>query len=288
MFDWLKMDISDRATAEALFKNPLLNFTTLINESTGELINSKQTAEYENLKFIIYPSFRVEITGSLHKYFNGSIHNYNDFSYQDVSKTIMDIEEKFGLDPQKVVIRNIEFGVNINTSINPTTIIKKIVSYKGKPFNRMNTFKRPGFGIDISLTQYRIKIYNKSLQYQQPDNILRVEKKLFKMESLQNFQPVTLAKLLNYDLWFECHNILLSMYDDIIITEDIDVGQISKAERKIYEFGNNPRNWEALTKRRRYYYKNRFQAIIQKYRGRGYKDEVEELISKKGFQLLGI
>src|SRR3989339_2052157 len=102
MYDFLKFVVCDILFAESLHVNQYLNLTTAINDKTGEIKDGVYKGKYHNMEFIIYPSGRVLITGSIHKYYNclkglGNV-NYSDFSLLDVQFVLNDLQDRFSID----------------------------------------------------------------------------------------------------------------------------------------------------------------------------------------------
>jgi hypothetical protein len=93
-----------------------------------------------NLEFKLFPSGRIQISGSLHKYWNNGYHNYNAFNLNHVLEVIKDLEMKFGIDPFNMRLENLEFGVNISLTYNPNVLLDNLVSFKKRSFDNMKTF----------------------------------------------------------------------------------------------------------------------------------------------------
>jgi hypothetical protein len=68
-----------------LLNNDLLLFPLPIDENGGEILNKTRTSEHLGLIFIIKNN-NVKLMGSLHKYFNRGLHNFNDFHFTDLQK----------------------------------------------------------------------------------------------------------------------------------------------------------------------------------------------------------
>jgi len=68
MIDFTKILIPS-IHSDSLLRHDLLSFARNVNEDTGEIRESEErTAEFQNMKFKIYPSGRIILQGSWHKY----------------------------------------------------------------------------------------------------------------------------------------------------------------------------------------------------------------------------
>ena len=284
MYDYVKMAVNIPGFADHLLNNISLNFKCLVNLQTGEINKLVQSATYKNLTFTIYPSNRVEIKGSLHKYWNDGEHNYNDYNLNAVMDTIADLQQKFNIEPKSASLHNLEVGLNIVTSFKPNDLLNCLIAFKNSPFNKMR-IKRPGKGKDVYFQQFGVKFYNKGLQYFQLYNILRFEKKYLKMTCLGRGQ-VFLSDLLSPDFATHCINELLNCFDEIIIKETVNNALLSKNENRIYEFCNNPLHWETMTRKQRYRYKNQYADIIQSFGQQHFKPTIRVLLIHKGNEMI--
>ena len=111
MVDYVKIVIYNQQLIKRIWKN---NRLTLYSEKEQTVRGRKKTYHkktYLGLTFNLLED-RLEITGSLHKYFNNGVHNANDFSITDCIRTIMELKEVFSLDLSQCKIVNLEFGLN--------------------------------------------------------------------------------------------------------------------------------------------------------------------------------
>jgi len=296
MIDFIK-SLDVKIDIQELLNNPLLEFESKFNVNTGETNETRKTAKYQDITFEIANNKYVNIKGSLHKYSNKGKHNYNDFTFSSLIDVIIDLYQKFNINPHFVPINNIEFAVNVNTSFNPKTFIKKnIISHKGTPAS-IDTFKGNGYLKEFEHSQYYIKIYDKGLQFSQPDNIFRFEVKVVKMEYLQNIGIKTLADLLNIEKLQSLGKKLISVFNELLIIDKIDTAIFTAKEKEIYQNGINPMFWERLKpnskdldyiKLRSKYNRERdkFNSLIKKYNLNKSQKEVSELIKNKWNDLL--
>jgi hypothetical protein len=280
MYDFIKLVINQKNFANDLQNNPLLKLKCVLDQGTGEI--EYEFAEALGFEFKIYSSSRVEIKGSLHKYwYNG---NHNDFNIYQVNLAIDSVQSTFGINPFIARLSNLEVGLNIITPFEPNGVISSLIVYKNKSFNRMDLIG-PGYGKDVKFQQYKIKVYNKGLQIGKPDPILRFEKKINKMICLGQGE-VYLHDLRKLEFAKYCINDLLQSFDDVILKERINKKALTKPQLKALEYCNNPLNWEQMTRKKRFYYKSQLAVIKQKASDQILKFTVADLLARKGIELL--
>ncbi len=288
MFDFVKINLSDKRIVESLLKNKLLSFNGSFDNETGE-VRSKYFAEYQKLKFTVFKSGRVEIAGSIHYYWNYGQHNYNDFKISDVREVFNDLNIKFNINPSVATVHNIEIGLNLITPFNPNEFLDSTIAYKGISFNRMKVVGK-GKGIEVytKSKQYGIKIYNKGLQNSDltKTNILRFERKILKMESLRKGK-IFMIDLLDEDFIELCLNQLYESYSNLIVDDVIDEELLTKPQIKILTEGRNPRSWESFNKKKRSDLKYKFSELIHRFGKLNHYQIIKGLLHKKGYELTG-
>ncbi|WP_141248459.1 hypothetical protein [Flavobacterium sp. ACN6] len=277
--------------------NPLLDFYTSVNTTTGELeainrnghkVTPSKIALYRGLEFKIYETGTIIISGSLHKYWNGGEHNYNDFNIIAVMCVLNDLKTKFGIDPEQCVLKCLEIGVNITPPIETNSILDNCFLHKTKPFEyQKNSFE--GKYKQVQHAQYIIKIYNKTLHclskgIKVETEIMRFEIKYTKMQKLNRLGIFTLQDLMNYglhnfkeELLREWHNVLY--YDD-----SIQQNTLAANEEKVILKYSNPNYWTGLLKNKQIknfrYHKNQLKKITYK-KSINIQSLISEVMSKK-------
>jgi hypothetical protein len=186
-------------------------FEPRINRITGNF-------DYEGfdrnlfLKFS-YPN-KLTFSNSIHKYYHGN--NFNDFSYSNVHEGINQLAETYSFNLSDALITNIEYGCN-NILINGKAIYEEFVGLKGKESQEMSTRSGFVYGRSCRLTDYGLKMYNKSYEslgiLDDINIILRTELAVGNMKYLRNRkEPIpiyTLNDVLNKELWYRLSEDLL-------------------------------------------------------------------------------
>jgi hypothetical protein len=134
MIDFVKMVANNSKLYRDLKNNPLLKLKGLYRNNDFDLTDDPLKADYMGLKFKLFPSGRIEINGSLHKYFNLSNgngnQNYNIFTLQNLTRVLKDLKVKFGLRPDELRLTNVEIGLNLLIPCDPGHILDKLLVYK--------------------------------------------------------------------------------------------------------------------------------------------------------------
>lgn len=287
-----------------IIEHPLLNFCSTEYIKTGEKKNYL-SADFKNLLFIYRNENNLEVRGSFHKLKNDGYHNYDDFCFHDFVDTIIPFCKTFELNPCMCQIHNLEFGINIVTATSPSNILKNnLVSYKGISSERNSRFDGKGHLVEFERTNYSVKIYDKGLQYERPENILRVEVKTRKMEHIKSIGIKTLADLLDLDKLSKLETFLIKSFNGLLIVDSADMNTLTEKEQIIYRNGINPKYWERLmphskdypgmskdpdyTRRYRKYKREvvKFDRLLSDHCLTKTKDNLRQLIKEKCTQLL--
>ena len=265
MFDGIKIDCRG-VNPLRWIDNDLFKFIGCFEVRTGEILRNPYEANHEGLKIRVIPStvneslYHGVINGSLHKHFNRGLHNANDFHLSDVETVINGLCRDFGIN-QESIIRNLEFGVNIEIPIQAKDFIKKIVSTpKGKVFDFKVHGKKVGKYFAPTQGQYEVKIYDKSAAIEadpdqsntppQSKNLLRIEVKAKEMRFLKPYDITKLSDLLVYNKVEKLGMLLVSMFNKLIIN-DMDTSKLSEKQLSRAKDFINPLFWQELTHRQR-------------------------------------
>jgi hypothetical protein len=229
-------------------------------DSTGEMIFPK-FAEYQNLRFKISESKRVEITGSLHKYWKGE--NYSNFTFSELKRSITDLCLKLNINPLKAYLGGFEFGVNVSPQFNPFEFCENVIAYKNESFSKFRANKKIQIGFEAQKQQYSVKVYDKGKQYLKEDNILRFEIKVLKMEFLKRINISRLGDLTKPEVLIQLGELLNEMFGECIVSDKVRTSDLTANESKIYTLCSNPKVWEKFDFRTRYKKRKQFERIIE-------------------------
>lgn len=294
MIDFIKFRINN--VPSDILNHSFLEFAAPTNTNTGEIISNrygyiKQKCEYQNMVFeyvenIESKSKYIDISGSLHKFYQGN--NYTDFTLVELQKSIIDISQILGIDIKTAKVHRLEFGVNISSDYSSNNILNSIICYRGQPFE-LRAYKGNGYLKRFSFSQYDVKIYNKALQYGLNANILRFELKVNRMDYLlkKGVQIVCIADLLKTTIHQQLRSLLDSAANNLYFVDyRINLKQISKRREKLIIIeGSNPGFWnkyrESHTPKGYQKKVKRFKELNLIYSPSNLQTEIKELILAK-------
>ena len=173
MIDFIKLNCRLTSIEMQQLKNNI-DFYRTYNTATGEEVslssNGKQVLNHivaweKNKKIKLYPSGWCEVSGSIHKYFNDGKHNYNQFDKSNLIESVGLLSDKLKVNLRNFRVSGLEVGVNIKPPIDSQEIIANSLLYKSRPFeskyhNDEGNYKQ------VSLSEYRVKLYDKRLHYE--------------------------------------------------------------------------------------------------------------------------
>jgi len=292
MIDFVKIAIRSPTLAKWLVENKSFDFLVKVNEESGEVISFPKTAQYNSLEITIHESHRVEVRGSLHKFWNkikgiddqrNKGVNWNDFTFADLCECIRYLSEKLNLNPQEARLENVEFGVNVSPPFNPTTFYRNVIAFKDESPGKLG--KVYPLGIDFYKQQYGFKIYDKGKQYGR-ENILRIEVKATRMEFLKETKILYLSDLTDIEKLRSLSVLLSETFEELVIDDKINTKQLNRNERRIYELCKNSKMWEEFTAKQRCIYKKKFSEIVERYGQHQWRPLTAQLIKEKCNELL--
>lgn len=264
-------------------QNKLLDFALSVSDSTGEILTQRKEAKTTALTFVLSPKKNggvgCYLSGSLHKYKNGGVQNWDDFTINDIEKTLDQLSITYNIDLTTASLHSLEIGVNIPLNYQPKRIIESAICHKGKGFESLDR-KDKHLGVICEHTDYSIKLYDKSRQCKIKGigYILRYEVKFKRMRMLEKCGIYTLSDLKKKNCLENVLPILISKLKEIIFfdfyanTSNLTNGQLLRWER----FGT-ARYWEGLNRNMYYKTKLLFSKLIVTY---GAKDGAELLAQK--------
>ena len=223
MLDLFKFRITDVAQIDTVWNNELLEYVGKSERLYIDEIKEKQIRKYKNLIFIKYQD-RLEISGSIHYFYNDELHNADDFYIEDCISAIIQIKNLFDLDLNKCKLINLEYGVNINPIINVTDLVHNLIYHSTRQFVRTtihNDFKQAG-----NEAYKQVKAYNKSVQFpHECENTFRFEVRTREHKFLKKLGIVSLQDLVEISNYDKLITSLLNEWDNVLLfdlSKDID------------------------------------------------------------------
>lgn len=282
MIDYLKISTKD-FDHRSLLRHPLLNFNGWTNIETlevklNEFGSKRYVSNYHGLKFIVYENVSGEFTlcieGSIHKFYNNGVHNFNDFTYSNTVEVIDRLASLFTLSMDSCRINRIEIGVNIMPPVKTEKVLKGPLSHQNKRFKSISYDDAEYF--QVMHDNFIIKVYDKAKQYRAkdhiiPNEILRIELNYRKMEDLINLlnskgiidrDYIVLSDLRNIDALNAFGELLIKKWNEILFYDfTISKTNLSKHQQRKLDVWQNINQWEGFKKQKRSKQKSLLQKI---------------------------
>lgn len=286
MLDYWKLWIYDTPTIERLLSYPLTDHTKTVDEH-GVL--KKLSGHYDGWKLETLPHpYRLQITGSIHKWWNGGT-NENDFEFSDAVGAIQDFCRLFRLPPSRAFIKNLEFGLNIQTTQNVSELMDQIICYNyGQPL-RPYSLKTDCYFMEFEQWDYYFKIYDKGKQYRAirpgiPET-LRIEVKARNSRMLRFAKVRTLEDLLKIETLQVLGKKTATLLKGLVFDDDtIKAKELPPKDRKLYHELCNPKKWKgfkgaatATTRKKA----ARFKRIVEQYGRRRIYSYISQAVNDK-------
>ncbi|RZJ51496.1 MAG: hypothetical protein EOO44_14550 [Flavobacterium sp.] len=277
-------------------KNPKVDLRTFVSTFTGEVTDYPKIGKYLNLDVRITGQ-QAYIKGSLHKFMNAYVdngeHNYNDFDFRDIELVIENIVQEFDIDPKVTSITNLEFGMNVILNHDPQELIdRKLLMFNFRNHNKDLKFRGKGDYKQFDMSDYSIKIYNKSKQYRQDKFILRVEVKFTMKRILQKLGIHNLADLTDTGVLQNLFGFLMQQFDKLVIVDDFyERGNISVKEKARITMFTNPNYWMNMSNkpsRVRERLIREFKRLIRKHKLDVTKNSLRDALYNKFLELMRV
>lgn len=253
------------------FKILLINSLHILENSLFEQISNfcnkdgelhKTVYKYKGVSFHYFNnSGTILMYGSFHKYWNDGVHNYNNFNYNNFLESVNNLLNKFSINPEYCILKNIEYGVNLGIKYDVNKTLDCLLLHENKtPLKPRKTDFR------FEHQQYHLKIYNKSEHFKlicNSDNILRVEVNHKRMIKLNENGIHNLNDLLNSDCLTFFDKQLLTHWNNILMYDfTIDKKKLNKADIVALKDYQSPLYWQYLMPNHRHRPKQRLKKII--------------------------
>lgn len=215
MIDFIKIKITDEILMNNIWNNDLLVYEGKSEKRFNDEIKEFVTKSYKNLYFRKYQN-RLEITGSIHYFFNNGSHNATDFYISNCIDTIMQIQDVFSLNLSKCFLINLEYGVNINPIIPVSELIHNLIYHEKRQFTRPTIHF--SYKIAGNEAYKQIKAYDKSVQFPNKcENIFRFEVKTKQAKFINSLGLFTLQDLVNKDNYNLLSASLLKEWGNVLL-----------------------------------------------------------------------
>lgn len=291
MLDYWKLWIYDKEQIETTLRNSRIRKQFECNED-GVLTGIK--GRFENWKIqTLHSPFRLEIAGSIHKYWNRGT-NENDFTFADAISATGWFCKEFGLNPHLAKVVNLEFGVNLQLSLDASETMLQILTYKGHEPKQPYRNTPDLFFMEFELEEYFVKVYDKGKQYRRKKpatpNTLRIEVKAMKNRLLNGI--TTLADLQRPEK-LQVLAVKLATFVKGLVFEDstINAKELPLKERQLFRQMDSKRFWREAEGRRNSSLRKKittFRTLVEKYGQRKIYSTLYRAIEQKLQHLSGL
>jgi hypothetical protein len=272
-----------------------IDLTTRFNQNTGEVEEYPKRGKDGNLDVVIN-TVRAYVSGSIHKHYN-ILHekgnqNYDDFYYSQLESEIRGLIKKYRIN-KDTSFTNLEIGFNLIVNKDPQFILDNNIL--------MNNYKAPSKNLkfygkgdykDFQMTDYTIRIYNKSKHLKLKSNILRVELKITKKRFLHSIGVFELEDLLDKEVLKSLFKRLIGVVEGLTIVDVICPESIPETDYTRIIRYTNPLYWINLkcTKSPKINsrLKKDFINLLNKYELLNTKNQLLELLDNKFSELIEI
>ena len=265
---------------DRLLNDPKLIFTPVLIQ--GDQIHS-YILEEKNIKIQVFESDRITMKGSLHKYSNEGLHNYNDFTVNAFMSALKKIKCKFGINPENMRITSMEYGYNINPPLNVDLIIDHSLKHKQSNVEIKLSNDRAKY-IQFKHSDYLVKVYNKGKQYRCEDQILRIEIKQTRWDKHRENGIITMRDFIHCDKYQFIED-LISKWNQILFYDP------TIQDNKRYIHYRDVLYWNELRENvsRKTYCKhvNRLKEL-NRDKGNDIQHMITNILLEKAYQLKGV
>ena len=289
MVDYFKLWIENIVQIQKIYNLPLLDFKGTHSLKTGDIIEYPIKCKWNVFEFELKSATWLEITGSLHKYWNKGT-NENDFKYIDVKTAIENLCKDLNLNPKLAKLINLEIGVNVNPVYAASEIIEDIICYKNeRPLRPYEGRNNDFYFIEFKKGDHYLKVYDKGRQYKTV-NTLRIEYKEMRSRGLISCGADTLNDLTNIKVLTLLGRKLVQYCKFLVFNDStLNIEDLSKKDLSKYLTMANPNNWviKKGEKNSTIYRKEKtFISIVQTYGKRVIYSYIETLVNDKVLELL--
>lgn len=286
MIDFIKIALYNPELILKVWNNKELIFKSAEKRRFNDEIKDKHTKTFNGLTFTLFDE-RLEITGSLHKFFNDGIHNTNDFSFLSCVQIVRKLEDILKLELNNCFIVNIEFGLNLIASKSVKDIVTWLKFHERNEFRNfpeLQYAKQAGTFKGGKINTYKtIKAYAKGLEpfggkYYGDPNTFRIEVKSKQSKYIRKLGIKTLSDLLNPTVYGTLSNEIIKEWNNVLILES----SLLKNDKKLNKYSSTDFWEESLQEYRNKFSndKNRFFKLLKSY-PENIHSEISNLIKTK-------
>lgn len=304
VLDFLKCNIQN----ENIIQRLLLDSRLSLIEYKGWVVNSRKkrrNEEYLQYSYIkewngIYFCFKsnfLDICLKPHYFFNGGIHNSDDFDVGSCIQVLNSVIQEFSIPADELQVMSIEYGLNFISPIPFQDLISSI------EYHSRNKFYSSNDGLKFSkvsgkpnpkgiLSRYkRVKFYAKGIH--QPlyadENLIRFEIHSNRKKFIESLGIYTLKDLLEYSIYEIFADSLMEEFKQILFLDYYNpLKNLTLSEKKKINEFNNSHYWYKVSQAHRNTFNNNKKSYLKLLdkTGENIHQKVGMLINEKIKKLL--
>ena len=296
MVDNIKLFALDKHKVDNhIVNSKVVDLQSYFNYATGELKEFPKKGKDLNLEINICEK-STSIKGSLHKYHNEKskkgCQNFDDFYFSQIEKQIRGLIKKYKIE-NSTSITNLEFGFNLVVEKDPQIILdSNILMNNFKAPNKNLKFSGKGDLKEFQMTDYSIKIYNKSKQFNLDTNILRVELKITQKRFLKKLGIFKLEDLLNKEAFLGLFEALRDKIEGLVIVDEFQDNIMLDTDKDKLNKYSNPNYWISIkstkSPKQIIRLKKDFEFLLEKHNLLKTKNDILEKLENKFLDLIEI
>jgi hypothetical protein len=242
----------------------------------------RSIAKWNNFTFRGDGSHCKRIGGSFHKLYHGN--NWKDFTFEQFCASVNMLCEPLALRPDSLKVSKFEVAVNVIPPTQTPLVLLHILMHRTTGSSRMPKIRTVADGIVITHGEFEFKIYDKAVDTGQTGPILRFEVKIKKRRALERhgIKIETLEDLCSPTIWNRLHEILLTLFDELLIVEPgLTVSGLTRKKQELLSKANDPSYWAGLSPSQRSRKRKALDELYAEHAPNGLKASLRRLIASK-------
>lgn len=282
MYDYIKIRVDSPSMRRRLRANPQFKFRNVTSADRNVPTGCNEVAEWRGMMLFGGITDVKYIQGSLHKLHHSGT-NWQQFTFQQVCKTLDELQIAFEVPLEHLRVVNLEVGLNIHPFMEPARILGCIVLHKTKRPTQMLR----GIGIAFNYSdRYRIKLYDKGYQYPEAGTCLRVEVKIRDGSIRRRIGVRNALDLKNPDVWHMAGKYLYDRLAELVFAEPfVDHIKETDQDRLILAKCKLPETWIECKPKQRQTLRNRLKGVHQRILVRSIRTNILQLVADSHLEL---
>ena len=229
-------------------------------------------------KFYASDTEVLEIRGSWHKLRHGD--NWQDFTHAEYVEVLDEFCETFRLFDGALHFLNLELGVNVAPPVPTAELLPRVLFHRT---TRPIQMDEPAVGLVVARKgHYRIKMYDKALQYDLPIELLRCEVHVDRMERLRSRGISTALDLRDPKAWERASQFLMAKVDELFFVDtDVPPQVVTRQQAQLLAKAGDFAFWMGLSPKKRSDKRRKVERLFARHSLPCLKGELLEAMDRK-------